>query len=132
MRDHLDEIRGKGAELVIVGNGTPFQARAFRDERQLAVPVLVDPGLRAYKAAGLKRGVMATIGPASMVRAVGSFLGGNRQGSTQGDPWQQGGAFVIAPPGEVRYAYVSSGSGDHPPPAELIGALPQAPFQTTP
>lgn len=123
MRDHLDEIRGKGAELVIVGNGTPFQARSFRDERDLGFPVLVDPGLKAYKAAGLKRGVFATLGPASMLRGARSFMGGNRQGATQGDPWQQGGAFVIAPPGEVRYAYVSSGAGDHPPPADLIAAL---------
>ncbi|MCW8140331.1 MAG: hypothetical protein KIT58_15635 [Planctomycetota bacterium] len=123
MCDHLTEIRAKGAELVVVGNGQPFMARAFREERGLDFPLLVDPGLRAYKAAGLKRGVLATLNPAAALRAARALAGGFGQGSMQGDPWQQGGAFVIAPPGEVRFAFVSSGAGEHPDPRDLVAAL---------
>ncbi|MBX3470769.1 MAG: hypothetical protein KF878_28205 [Planctomycetes bacterium] len=123
MCDHLTEIRAKGAELVVVGNGQPFMARAFRDERGLDFPLLVDPGLRAYKAAGLKRGMLSTFNPAVALRAAGAMAAGFRQGAMGGDPWQQGGAFVIAPPGEVRLAFVSSSAGEHPDPRDLVAAL---------
>ncbi|MCO5165751.1 MAG: redoxin domain-containing protein [Planctomycetes bacterium] len=123
MRDHLTEIRAKGAELVVVGNGQPFMAKAFRDERELDFPLLVDPGLRAYKAAGLKRGRLATLNPAVALRAARAMAGGFSQTAVEGDPWQQGGAFVIAPPGEVRLAFVASGAGEHPDPRDLVAAL---------
>jgi peroxiredoxin len=121
--DHLAEIRAKGAELVVIGNGLPFQARAFRDERKLDFPLLVDPGLKAYKAAGLKRGALATLNPAVALRAAKAMSAGFQQHGTEGDPWQQGGAFVIAPGGAVRSAFLSSGAGDHPDPRDLVAAL---------
>ena len=124
MRDHhLAEIRAKGAELVVVGNGLPFQARAFRDEQRVDFPLLVDPGLKAYKAAGLKRSALATLNPVAALRAVKSMSHGFRQGANAGDPWQQGGAFVIGPSGDVRLAFVSSGAGDHPDGKDLVAAL---------
>ena len=124
MCDHLAEIRAKGAELVVIGNGQAYQARAFRDERKLDFPLLVDPGLKAYKAAGLKRGALATLNPVTALRAVKSMAAGFRQSGNEGDPWQQGGAFVIDRGGEVRHAFLSSGGGDHPDPKELVAALP--------
>jgi len=121
--DHLSEIRAKGAELVVVGNGQPFQARAFRDERKLDFPLLVDPGLKAYKAAGLKRGALLTLNPMTALRGVRAMKDGFRQGLMEGDPWQQGGAFVIGKDGGVRFAFVSSGAGVHAEPADLLAAL---------
>lgn len=123
MRGHLTEIRAKGAELVVVGNGQPFMARQFRDEQKLDFPLLVDPGLKAYKAAGLKRGVISTLNPMAALRGVRAMSHGFFQGSMQGDAWQQGGAFVIGKDGEVRYSYVSSGGGDHPDPRDLVAAI---------
>ena len=123
MCDHLAEIRAKGAELVVIGNGLPFQARAFRDERKLDFPLLVDPGLKAYKAAGLKRGALATLNPMSALRAVKTMASGHHQTANEGDPWQQGGAFVIGKGGDVRLAFVSSSAGDHPDPRDLVAAL---------
>jgi hypothetical protein len=124
LRDHLSAIRAKGAELAVIGNGRPSMAKAFREERKLDVPLLVDPGLQAYAKAGLKRSMLATLGPGAALRAVRALKDGFRQGAMQGDPWQQGGALVITPKNEVRYAFVSSGAGDHPDPAELVAALP--------
>ena len=51
----VDRFRAAGADLVIVGNGTVEQARAFRDERHLRMPLYVDPRMKAYRAAGLRR-----------------------------------------------------------------------------
>lgn len=124
LRDVVSEIRAKGAELVVVGSGTAQQAADFAEERGLDFPLLTDPGRRAYDAAGLKRsfkGAMSLKALSSAKRAMGD---GFRQGSVQGDPWQLGGAFVIAAGGELLFRYVSSHSGDHPDPRDLVASLP--------
>lgn len=123
MRGSLDTIRGKGVDLVVVGNGQPFHALAFRDEFKLDFPVLVDPELVAYHAAGLKRGVASTLGPAAVWHGIRAMLDGHRPQQLQGDAWQQGGVFVISPSGKVPYAYISRAGGDHPPVADILAAL---------
>jgi hypothetical protein len=41
----------------------------------------------------------------------------------QGDPWQQGGAFVLDTAGAIRFTHVSQRAGDHAPPEALLEAL---------
>ena len=67
MRDRIDEIRARGAELVVVGNGATNFAAAFREDYQLDCPLLVDPELRAYRAAGLRRVATGATGAASLL-----------------------------------------------------------------
>ena len=123
MRDAVDAIRRRGAELVVVGNGTPAQANDFREERQITFPLLVDPEMHAYRAAGLRRGIRDTMNLRTMKNAVQSFRKGFRQGAVQGDPWQLGGAFVISQRGKVLYRHVSREAGDHPEPDDLLAVL---------
>ncbi len=124
MRDVVPRIRARGAELVVVGSGSPEQAAEFQREQQLDFTLLVDPELKAYAAAGLRRGVRTTLRPGVLRSFLRARRGGFRQGKTEGDPWQQGGVFVITPDSEPRYAYVSQEPGDHPPPAEWLAVLP--------
>lgn len=124
MRDEaLKAIRGHGAELVIVGNGRAEQAADFRAAQHLSSPLFVDPELRAYRAAGLKRGVLSTFSLRSTAHGWRALRAGKRQGWTQGDPWQQGGVFVITPAGHVAFSYVSREAGDHPEPAVVVAAV---------
>lgn len=124
LRDHVEEIRSKGAELVVVGNGSAEQAARFAEERKLDFPLLTDPGRRVYKAAGLRRGLGATFNPSALKSAARAMGAGHRQGTVQGDAWQQGGAFVIAPGGEILFAHRDRSGGDHPDPRDLVAALP--------
>jgi NAD(P)-dependent dehydrogenase (short-subunit alcohol dehydrogenase family)/peroxiredoxin len=123
LRDRIDDIRARGAELVIVGNGSPHFAATFRDDYSLDCPLLVDPDLRAYRVAGLRRGRVEILSPRLPGHAIRAFLGGARQGAVQGDPWQLGGTFVIRPGGEVTYRHVSSDAGDHAPIEAILAAL---------
>ena len=123
MRDALSEIRRRGAELVIVGNGRPEHAIDFRDSEHVESPLYVDPELRAYAAAGLKRGLRSSLSPGVMLRGVRALVEGKRQGATMGDPWQQGGVFIICPGNKVEFAYVSAEAGDHPSVEAIISAL---------
>jgi hypothetical protein len=120
----LEEIRRRGAELVIVGNGTPAQAADFRTAQHIDNPLFVDPDLHAYAAAGLQRGLRTALNLRTVGHGLRALRAGQRQGATQGDPWQQGGTFVITPADRVLFAHVSQEAGDHADPAAVLAALP--------
>lgn len=123
LRDEIDEFRRLGAELVAVGNGSVEQAREFREAEQLPFPLFTDPSLRAYRRAGLRHGLASSIDPRVALRGLQAMAGGFRQGAVQGDAWQQGGVFVVAPGGRLLYGYVSRHAGDHPATADILRAL---------
>lgn len=123
MRDSLPEIRRLGAELVVVGSGRPEHAADFRESESIEHPLYADPRLRAYAAAGLRRGIASSIGLRTLRHTVRAWRSGNRQQGIQGDPWQQGGCFVIRSGGRVLFAHVSREAGDHPDPGVILGVL---------
>ena len=60
---HAEQIRARGARLVIVGNGSMEQAQRFFAEKGLPVAgvvVATDPSRESYRAAELDRGVVKT------------------------------------------------------------------------
>lgn len=124
MRGALTEIRGRGAELVVIGNGSVYFAKTFQEDLAIDFPVYTDPSLVTFKAAGLRRDFGAAINTKVVTGAIRALKKGFRQTSTQGDPWQQGGVFVVLPPGEERFGYVSSAAGDHPSNEAVLAALP--------
>lgn len=124
LRDIDQQVRERGAKLLAVGNGSPRQAAAFQEERELPFPVLTDPDLVAYRAAGLRRDLASTLRLGVIKNAARALTSGNRQGSVQGDPWQQGGAFVFAPGDRVLFSQVSREAGDHAEPETLLAHLP--------
>ncbi len=124
LRDVVEEIRSRGAELAAVGSGNARQAKAFRQERGLTFDLYTDPDLVAYRAAGLRRDLASTFSFGALKNAARALGAGERQGTVQGDPWQQGGAFVIAPGDEVLFSQVSREAGDHADPRDLVAALP--------
>jgi NAD(P)-dependent dehydrogenase (short-subunit alcohol dehydrogenase family) len=128
LRDRTDDIRARGAELVIVGNGNATFASAFREDFSLDGPLLVDPALRAYRAAGLRRGRVEMLSPRMPWNALRALASGSRQTGVQGDPWQLGGVFVIRPDGALTYRFESREAGDHAPLDDVLAALaPGAP-----
>jgi NAD(P)-dependent dehydrogenase (short-subunit alcohol dehydrogenase family) len=123
LRDRIEEIRARGAELVIVGNGAASFAAALREDFDLDCKILVDPELRAYRAAGLRSGRVEVLSPRLPLNALRAWRSGSRQSGVQGDPWQLGGVFVIQTGGELAYRHVSREAGDHPPLDDVLAAL---------
>lgn len=124
LRDAYPRIQEKGAELVVVGSGKPEHAKDFAEERDLPFVLLTDPRRESYRAADLRRGMKSTFHLGTLKNAARALASGQRQGVTRGDPWQQGGAFVIAPGGEVLLEQRSEQAGDHVDPDDLVEALP--------
>jgi len=123
LRDVVDEIRDRGAELVVVGNGSVEQAREFRAEQALGFPLYTDPSLTSYRRAGFRRGFASTLSPRAALHGLSALGQGFIQGRTKGDPVQQGGALVIARGGRLLFHYVSREAGDHPAHRQLLAAL---------
>jgi peroxiredoxin len=126
LRGYVEAIREAGAELAVVGNGKPHQAEAFAKDYKLNFPLFADPELKAYAAAGLRRGRRYTLNPKSALHAMRAVAKGFMQGRTQGDPWQQGGAFVISPDGKTWFTKVNEEAGDHVDPEALVTACREA------
>ncbi|MCL4234928.1 MAG: hypothetical protein KJ042_10450 [Deltaproteobacteria bacterium] len=123
MRDSLDEIEKRGATLVVVGSGKPHHAKWFAEDLNYNGPILADPDLVAYRAAKLRRGYFSLLSPATLAAAMRAFRGGFRQTRTRGDPWQNGGVFVLAPGDRVLFEQRSAAAGDHARVSEILAAL---------
>jgi AhpC/TSA antioxidant enzyme len=127
LRDAEPRIEDAGASLFVVGNGLPQQAKWFAEDTGLREEQLfTDPARATYKAAGLKRGFLRTMGPAVWAKGRRARQGGFKQSGVKGDPWQEGGVFVVTPDGSVPYSYISETAGDHPEPADVVAAVEAA------
>lgn len=113
---------------MVIGNGWPAMAKNFAEQAGLpaGVTLLTDPSLKSYSEAGLKRSALLTLGPRGWLPYLQTMRRGFRQGRLAGDPWQQGGALVIAPSGEVLHRFVSARPSDLPSADALLGALKKA------
>ena len=124
VRPHLPALRAAGADLVIVGTGSPAAAAAFGTELGLAgVRVWTDPRRRAFELAAFRRGLRTLLSPRAIGNYVRAFFSGHRPGRKDGDALQQGGAIVVAPDGTMLYRWSSRVSGDHPDPLEILAAV---------
>ena len=120
----LPRIRKEGAELHLVGNGNRHFAQAFKEELKIVCPLYVDTKLDAYRALQMKRGLASTLGSLASWRNIARAMkAGFRQGTTQGDAWQLGGALVVLPGGQVVLRYTSQAAGDHPRVEVVLKAL---------
>jgi len=120
--EHRDALAAAGAELVLVGTGGAFFASAFAEDQGFDGVVLVDEERVSYRAASLVRSARSTFNLQTLRAGARAAGAGFRQGRTQGDPWQQGGVFVVRPGGAVPFAHVSQHAGDHPAPEDIVQA----------
>lgn len=120
----LDTIRSRGAELVVVGQGSSRWARAFRERLALQNPVYVDPERELYGALGMKRGVGSLLTLGALRNYWRALRSGYFPRGLLGDTLQQGGVLVVLPGGRIAYRYLSREAGDHPPVADVLAALP--------
>jgi NAD(P)-dependent dehydrogenase (short-subunit alcohol dehydrogenase family) len=125
LRDRFRELEARGAALAIVGNGGAPFAAAFREDMELPpdVTLLVDPELRAYRAAGLRRGRVEVLSPRVALNGLRAFRAGFRQTGIEGDPWQLGGSFVLRPDGACTFRQASREAGDHADLDAVLAAL---------
>jgi hypothetical protein len=125
---HVPTILGKGARVVIVGNGSPEQAEHFFAMKGLpreGVSVVTDPGRDSYKAAGFARSIgRAFLNPGSVRAYRSARREGHQVKGLFGDLTQLGGLMVVEPPARLAYLHRSLFAGDHPDLTEVVAVLP--------
>jgi peroxiredoxin len=104
-----------GAQVVLVGMGTPAESNAFAAKYDVPYPIVSDPGKLMYRTFDLKR--MAPWGflaPEVVLRGVSAMARGHHMGLPQGDVRQLPGVFVINTAGEVVFSHYAADAADHP------------------
>lgn len=124
LRSALPEIQARGAKLLVVGSAPHEAIGGFRAATGYEGPLLVDPSLRAFRAAGLAYGAGRTFDPRMLRLAITAWLSGLRPGTPTGQLFQQGGTFVLGPGEAVRFEWRDRFPGDHPDLREVVAALP--------
>ena len=128
LREIVSDIHDAGAELVIVGSGSPQMAGFFAEDYAITTPVLTDPLRAVYRALELRRpSRFAFLDPRALVPGLRAFVHGHRQQFARmdelGDQAQLGGVFIVRPGGDVAWAHRSAFAGDHPANDSILGAL---------
>ena len=128
LRQIVDDIHAEGAELVIVGSGSPQMAGFFAEDYAITTPVLTDPQREVYRILEVRRPPRLSLAdPRVVLPALRALLRGHRQvfgaESELGDTSQLGGVFIVRPGGEVAWAHRSAFAGDRPSNTQVLAAL---------
>jgi peroxiredoxin len=118
-----DAFDAAGVRVVVVGQGTAGQAKAFTGPRRLPFEVAVDPDRWAYQAFGLvDGGQVELLHPAAAAKWVGVQLRGEgRQGGLQGGSLRQmPGTFVVDTAGVLRFVHRNRHQADDPAVAAVL------------
>lgn len=121
--------------MAIIGVGTPESGRKFASLLNPPLPtdvLYVDPPREVYAALGLYSGLSRTFLNAATPRAIQARGMDALKEATKNytmipppkwdDALQQGGLMVIAPNGEVAYAWRDEGTADHAPIQAVLDA----------
>lgn len=122
---HREEFRQLNTEVIVVGFGTPAQARAWVKETCSPFTMLLDREREIYRLYGLERSWRGTWNIRTLLFYVRKLLSGHRLHGIQGDPIQLGGDFILDGEGIVRLAYPSRYATDRPPLPDLLAILRQ-------
>lgn len=132
LREEHAAFRMAGAHTVVVGQGEPDRAAAYKRDQHIPCPILCDPSLEAYRAYGLRQGTVAQIffdAPEEFWRhdtdTVDDLMTARRESGRPlvDDPWMLPGEFVIDTAGTIRHAHRYQHCEDFPDPRVLTTAV---------
>ena len=128
MREHYDEIRALGGEVIAIGTGSVKYAASFVADEHVPFPVLVDDHSHAAKAAQVRRVNFKTLlfDKRSREGAKAAHAAGHRIHWPGKRTNQLGATFVLAPGNAVLYEHVDDHTADHAPVDDVLGALRNA------
>ena len=124
MREHYEEIRGRGGDVVAIGTGDVAHAARVVEEELVPFPVLVDDEAAAARAAAVKKATpWGLFNPRSFAGARRARRAGHRVRKSGKRVTQLGATFVVGPGEQVRYAHVDRHTADHAPLDDVLAAL---------
>jgi hypothetical protein len=126
----VPDVVSLGAQVILIGNGSPAQAQRFFSHLGLQPPdcvLLTDPERESFDRAGLRRSFARTfLDPAAHKAYVRARSEGHRITGAAGNINQLGGVFVTRPPVRLVWSQRSRFAGDHPSGEEMLRAVAEA------
>lgn len=124
MRLKKQDFDQAGAQVMLVGMGTPEESSAFEMKFDIPFPLISDPKMQLYKAFGLKRvSTLELLSPSVAFKGILAMTKGHTIGIPIGDVRQLPGVFIINTNGRVVYSYFARDPSDHPDPDTILEAL---------
>ena len=125
MRDHYDDIRRCGADVLAIGTGDRRYAAAFVADEHVPFVVLVDDHADAARAASVPRVPFLRLltDRRSRPGTRRARAGGHRIHRAGKRVTQLGATFVFGPGPTVRYEHLDAHSADHAPVEEVLATL---------
>jgi peroxiredoxin len=124
LRRNKKSIEKAGAQVVLVGMGTPSESAKFAAKFNVPFPIVADPEKKLYRKFELKQ--MSTLGffsPSVALKGVAAIVGGDGIGMPQGDVRQLPGVFIINTAGQIVFSHFSGNPADHPDAKTILAAL---------
>ena len=113
-----------GAQVVLVGMGTPEESAAFEMKFDIPFPLISDPKRRLYRTFGLKMlSALGLLSPSVAVKGILAITKGHTVGIPIGDVRQLPGVFIIDTDGRIVYSHFARDPSDHPDPDTILEAL---------
>ena len=134
LRQRYADLQAAGAQVVVIGMGTPAQTREFIAAQAVPFPVLSDPRRVSHRAYGAVRGSLRQLSfhPRIWVQGLQAARTGIKQDHTVGDATQLSATFIIDPQGVIRFAERAALSSDFTPVDTLLTALAAMPATVNP
>ena len=124
MRRNKNNFAKAGAQVVLVGMGTPSESVEFAAKFKVPFPIVADPQKKLYRKFELKQ--MSTLGlfsPSVALKGVAAIVGGHGIGMPQGDVRQLPGVFIINTAGQIVFSHFSGNPADHPDSKTILAAI---------
>jgi len=122
VREHLDEIRRAGAEVLVITQSRPEAVSAT----SLPLPTVCDPSREAYRYFGLDRGRWSMFFRwGVLARYLRLIYTGWRphRGEVGEDMLQLGGDFILSADRQLLYAHRSNDPADRPTAIDLFNQI---------
>lgn len=124
LRTRRTEFEKAGAQVVLVGMGTPAECAAFLRKFDVPFPMIADTRQALYRQFHLKRmSPLAAFSPTVAVKGIAAMARGFGIGKPVGDILQLPGAFVIDSSGRTFFSHQPSGPTDYAAPDALLKAM---------
>jgi peroxiredoxin len=124
LRTRRIEFKEAGADVVLVGMGTPAECAAFLRKFDVPFPMIADARQALYRRFHLQRmSPLAAFSPTVAVKGLAAMARGFGIGKPVGDILQLPGAFVIDSEGRIVFSHQPSGPTDYAAPDTLLQAL---------
>jgi hypothetical protein len=116
-----------GLNVIVVGSGNAAQAKVFKKETHYKGNIWLDPSGGLYKAFECKRGKEFCLGPNTYHQVKRAIAAGLKYPSPpiQGDPFQNGGLFVVSQKHGVIFKHIETYAGHLPNMDELFATIAQ-------